>query len=247
MLLLCPHCRHKFELEQAFQEVDGRKYVELLTGLPPTLVRPVHNYIQLHTPAKQALTWTKALNQLKELAPLIKEGAITRNKVTYSVPVSVWLSALTYLTDTPPATLTLPLKNNGYLLTVLVAQAEKAVTDKEEQAAQAKQAEKDYANRKVAETVRSVGNAHTATEPAKPKEAPINPEWRKQFLGMMHNATNAPPLTDEQKAEQAKKLAVLKAQAKQKEAELSPEQQARLAQQRAERRAFDESINQSQS
>jgi hypothetical protein len=204
MLLICPNCRFKFELEQAIQEVEGRQFVELLMSLPSPVQRSLYNYIKLFTPEKQAMTWGKALKALKELAPLIKEAQIRRNKVTYSIPVPVWVSALSYLVETPPATLTLPLKGNGYLLSVLVAQADKAVADAAEKQANAKQAEKDYANRAVAATVKQV---HAESEQKVKEKAPINPEFQQKVGELLRKAQSAPPMTAEEKAEQQKKLA----------------------------------------
>jgi hypothetical protein len=228
-LLVCPNCRFKFELEQAIQEVEGRQFVELLMSLPSPVQRSLYNYIKLFTPEKQAMTWGKALKALKELAPLIKEAKIQRNKVAYSVPVPVWVSALSYLVETPPATLTLPLKGNGYLLSVLVAQADKAVADAAEKQANAKQAEKDYANRAVAATVKQV---HAESEQKVKEKAPINPEFQQKVGELLRKAQSAPPMTAEEKAEQQRKLEQLKVDAKQQVANLSDYEKAELEKQR---------------
>ena len=202
MLLLCPHCRSKFELEQAFQEVDGRKFVELLTSLPPATVRPLYNYIQLFTPEKHALTWTKALKLAIELAPMIKEQAIKRNGKAVAVSIAVWVDALTYLVETPPATLTKPLKSNGYLFTVLIAKAEQAVVAA---------AEKKLAVRQSEEI--AIANAKRSQEKAdkeRQEKAPMNPEFKKQVMSMLAAAKTA-VLTPEQKAEQLRKYEEMKA------------------------------------
>lgn len=233
MELLCPHCRHKFELEQAFQEVDGRKYVNLLTTIPPTLIRPLHNYVQLFTPAKQAMTWTKALRVLKELVPMIKEGQVKCNKATYTTPVKVWVAALTYLVETPPASLTLPLKGNGYLLSVLVAQAEKAQIVEAEQKEAAKQAEKDAANRALdaAKQAQAKALAKDQEVPKQVRPSPIPPEWAAKLKGMLNEA-GANPLTPEQKAEHQRKL---KQQIETAKANMSPEELEKLEAFRRER------------
>lgn len=216
--LVCPHCRHKFDLEQACQEVDGRKFIELLTGLPPALIRPLFNYCKLFTPEKQAMTWTKALKIVKELVPLMKDEQVTRNKVTYDVPIQVWLAAFSYLTETPPTSLTLPLKGNGYLLSVLVAQAEKTKVLEAEQKEAAKQAEKAAGERSIEAAKQKVAQRE---QPPVQKPAPIPPEWAAQVRGMLVAASNAPPLTAEQKAEH---LARIKQQAEDLKKTMSAEE-----------------------
>jgi hypothetical protein len=201
--LVCPHCRHKFDLEQACQEVDGRKFIELVTSLPPSLIRPLFNYCRLFTPEKQAMTWTKALKIVKELTPMIKDGQVNRNKVTYDVPIQVWLAAFSYLTETPPTSLTLPLKGNGYLLSVLVAQAEKTKVLEAEQKEAAKQAEKAAGERLIEAAKQKVAERE---QPPVQKPAPIPPEWAAQVRGMLVAASNAPPLTADQKAEHITRL-----------------------------------------
>ena len=243
MLLVCPNCRFKFELEQAIQEVEGRQFVELLMSLPPPVQRSVYNYIKLFTPEKQAMTWSKALKALKELAPMIKDAKIQRNKVIYAAPIPVWVAALSCLVETPPATLTLPLKGNGYLLAILVTQAEKAVADAVENQANARQAEKDYANRAVAETVKQVKNnkvdAVNQSQAGQPKLPPIDPEWKKQLFGMMAGAARA-EMTAEQKAENLRRLEELKAEAA---ATMSDAEKERIEQMRRDKRAFEQSFD----
>jgi hypothetical protein len=242
-LLVCPNCRFKFELEQAIQEVEGRQFVELLTSLPPPVQRPLYNYTKLFTPEKHAMSWNKSLKVTKELAPMIKDAKIERNKVTYAAPVPVWVAALSYLVETPPATLTLPLKGNGYLLTILVAQAEKAVADAAEQHAAARQSERAYANRAVAETVKQVQShkveAGKQSQEDKPKLPPIDPEWKKQLFGMMAGAARQ-EMTAEQKAENLRKLEKLKAEAA---ATMSDAEKERIEQMRRDKRAFEQSFD----
>lgn len=126
MKLVCPNCCFKFDLEHAVHEVEGRQFVELLMNLPSPVQRPVYNYIKLFITEKHAMTWGKALKTLKELAPMIKQERVTRQQITYSANTTVWLAALSYMTDPVPSTLALPLKSNGYLLSIVVETAKKA-------------------------------------------------------------------------------------------------------------------------
>lgn len=129
----CPHCGSVFALEQALDDADARRFYELLSQLPPTLIRPYLRYLKLFKPAKQALKWHKMLVITQELSPMIQAAQITRNKLLYTVPVDHWLSVMTQLVNHPPETLTLPLKGNGYLLSILANQADKQAALQEEQ------------------------------------------------------------------------------------------------------------------
>lgn len=121
----CPACGALFDLEQALDSVDGKRFVDLLTSMPPALIRPLYNYLKLFKPAKQVLSWARALKLLQELAPMIKAAQIKRNGVMYVIPQAHWEQVLTELVRNRPATLTLPLKSHGYLLSILAGQADK--------------------------------------------------------------------------------------------------------------------------
>lgn len=131
--IICPHCGSVFALEQALDDADARRFYELLTKLPPTIIRPYLRYLKLFKPAKQVLKWHKMLVVTQELAPMIQAAQITRNKLLYTVPLDHWVSVMTQLVTNPPETLALPLKGNGYLLTILANQADKQAALQEEQ------------------------------------------------------------------------------------------------------------------
>lgn len=122
-----------FDLEMAMDSVDGKQFVELLTSLPPTAIRPVFNYLKLFKPKKQVLSWAKALKLLNELAPMIKAARIKRNGMDYVIPLAHWERVLMDLVYDRPTSLAMPLKSHGYLLTILAAQAEKQAAIAEQQ------------------------------------------------------------------------------------------------------------------
>lgn len=124
--VLCPACGALFDLEQAWDDVDGRRFVQLLTELPPAVIRPFYNYLKLFKPVKQSLRWHKVLSLAQELAPMINRAVIKRNGIDYAVPVPMWVEALGGLVRNRPENLSLPLKGHGYLLTILANQVEKA-------------------------------------------------------------------------------------------------------------------------
>lgn len=134
----CPSCGMLFDLEVAMDSVDGKQFVELLTSLPPTAIRPVFNYLKLFKPKKQVLSWAKALKLLSELAPMIKAARIKRGGIDYVIPLAHWEQALMQLVNDRPTSLALPLKSHGYLLSMLAAQAEKQAAIQEEKTEQHK-------------------------------------------------------------------------------------------------------------
>jgi len=124
--VLCPMCGALFDLEQAWNDADGRRFVQLLTSLPPAVIRPLYNYLKLFKPVKQSLRWQTILKLTQELAPMISRAVISRNGIEYAVPIPMWLEVLDGLARNRPESLVLPLKGHGYLLTILANQAEKA-------------------------------------------------------------------------------------------------------------------------
>ncbi len=116
MQLNCPDCGARFNLGQAMEDGDGRRFVELLTGLPPVVIRPLMQYLRLFKPPTQGLRWSRMLKLTQELAPMITAAQVTRNRNTYVVTAQQWADAMTKLVDHPSPDLRLPLKSNGYLL-----------------------------------------------------------------------------------------------------------------------------------
>jgi hypothetical protein len=234
LLVPCPHCGSTIDLEIAWNDLDGRKFVELLMNLPPVVVQPLYRYLKLFKPPMQSLRWSRILSLAEELAPLIKAAEIQRNKISYRVPAAEWAAVLTYLVETPPATLTKPLKSNGYLLSILADRAAKAATIQAEKTAQVKQDEKESANRAFEQSKQAVEDKKRPTE--------INPEFKQKIMEALSIAKST-PLTPEQRAEQLARLEQLKADAKREEAALSDQDKAKLAEQRKQRVEFEQSIN----
>jgi len=132
MRLNCPDCGSTFNLLQAMEDADGRRFVELLTSLPPVVVRPLVRYLRLFKPFKQGLRWSRMLKLTRELEPMIRAAQVERNGAVYVVPASVWAATMAALVDTPPKTLSLPLSSNGYLLSILAGEAEKQAAQDEQ-------------------------------------------------------------------------------------------------------------------
>lgn len=130
-LIPCPFCGQVFALEQAWEDVDGRRFIALITALPAPVIKPLYRYFKLFKPEKQALRWSRVLKLAQELAPMIDAAEVKRNGISYVVPVAAWENALNNLVENTPPSLKLPLAKNAYLLSILANEAEKGAAIKE--------------------------------------------------------------------------------------------------------------------
>lgn len=135
MIIHCPHCSGGFDLIQAWQDEDARRFTALITSLPPKAIKPCFIYLKhCFKPTKQALRWSKLLKLLQELTPMIQDAQIKRNGTFYRVPLERWVTTMQGLVESPPETLKLPLKDHAYLLTILANQAEQVAGKAESRA-----------------------------------------------------------------------------------------------------------------
>lgn len=131
MMLSCPNCGVDLDLVFAANDADAREFHALILKTPPLLVRPIIRYLSLFRPEKTRLRWSRMVRLLGELLPMIRDGRVTYGHASYTVTYQHWVDALTYLVETPPPTMTLPLKGNGYLLSIIAGSAEKAAATAE--------------------------------------------------------------------------------------------------------------------
>lgn len=124
MMVSCPCCASFFELVAGIEDADGRRWHALACELPPSVIKPLIRYLRLFKPDKQGLRWSRMLKLTQELAPLIKAAQLSHNHTTYTAPAELWASMMTMLVDNPSSTLKLPLKTNGYLLSMIAGSAE---------------------------------------------------------------------------------------------------------------------------
>lgn len=123
--LHCPSCGVEFSLREARNDQDWRSFCAVLAQFPPDVQTPLLSYLELFTPAKQAVLRSSVMLRLAaELLPLVKSQSIQRKHNTYTITHAVWAAAMSHLSGSRQA-LTLPLKGNGYLLETLANHAEK--------------------------------------------------------------------------------------------------------------------------
>ena len=123
--LSCPKCQEEFPLSEARNDASWREFCQLLTQVPNAIQGPLLDYMELFKPLKHSNVRSSRMHKLTaELLPMIKAQSIERNNRSYLVNHSQWAGAMSHLT-TNRGTLQLPLKGNGYLLTMLANHAEK--------------------------------------------------------------------------------------------------------------------------
>lgn len=123
---------------QGMEMLAGNEWTELLGGLPIGLVGALLRYLELFKPTKQELRWSRRLALTKELVPMIKAAQVKRNGISYAAPAAIWEAEMMKLIVNRPESLVLPLKSNGYLLSMIAGRGERAAAkieqDKIEQA-----------------------------------------------------------------------------------------------------------------
>lgn len=113
---------------QGMEMLAGNEWTGLLSGLPVGLVGALLRYLELFKPEKQELRWSRRLALTRELAPMIKSAQIKRNGIVYSAPHAMWEAEMMKLVVARPDTVVLPLKSNGYLLSMIAGRGERAAS-----------------------------------------------------------------------------------------------------------------------
>lgn len=132
--IACPDCRREFSMLEAFTENADQRAVKHFMEVTFPIPEMLMQYFALFTPPKQRLTIRKQLRLMREVSPDLSRQAITRAGRDWHAPIAAWAKAIdTMLARRSAGTLTLPLKNHGYLHTILVDLAEKAEASAERQ------------------------------------------------------------------------------------------------------------------
>jgi hypothetical protein len=119
----CPYCGKSVDVIQGMEMLAGNEWTTLIQGLPNSTIGVLLRYLELFKPVKQELRWSRRLSLTQELMPMMKAAQVKRNGITYAAPIPVWEAEMLKLAARP-ASVSLPLKSNGYLLTVLAARGE---------------------------------------------------------------------------------------------------------------------------
>jgi hypothetical protein len=125
MKLSCPACGAAFSLDVLLGHEGARDSVMAALRLPAPLGKLLIQYIGLFRPASRNLSFDRVASLLNEMQPMIEAGLIERNGRPWSAPQDYWRMALDDMLAKRDK-LTLPLKNHGYLLTIIAGLSGKA-------------------------------------------------------------------------------------------------------------------------
>ena len=126
MMIHCPSCGAEYDARIALSDESARRFFGIVKDVNPTLVRSLILYLGLFKPEKTRLQWRRMIKLTDELLPMIKSARLEHNHASYVAPLETWIGAMDNLVDNPPSTLRLPLKSNGYLLSIIAASCEQA-------------------------------------------------------------------------------------------------------------------------
>ena len=144
MKLKCPHCGHGASIIDFANEESARQAIYLAADLPKTMGRLMLQYIGLFRPSTRSLSWDRTLKLMQQLKADIDRGKIERHSRIWPAPEAQWCNAFTIMLNKAQAgTLTLPLKNHGYLYEIIASAqntAEATIENKKEQQRQQKTA-----------------------------------------------------------------------------------------------------------
>lgn len=128
----CPYCGKSVDVIQGMEALAGQEWTALLADLPNGLIGAMLRYLELFKPTKQELRWSRRLALTQELVPMMKAAQVKRNGIAYAAPLAVWEAEMMKLIVNRPETLVLPLKSNGYLLSMIAGRGERAAAKLEQ-------------------------------------------------------------------------------------------------------------------
>lgn len=114
----CPYCAKDIDIIQGMEVLAGQQWTALLKPLPNSVIGALLRYLELFKPLKQELRWSRRLVLTQEIVPMMTAAQVKRNGIVYAAPLPVWEAEMMKLVVNRPESLVLPLKSNGYLLSM---------------------------------------------------------------------------------------------------------------------------------
>ena len=188
MRVTCPVCSTVHELASLVADADARRFVGALGALPHGLHAPLLRYLQLFRSPGRALGWSRALRVLGEISPMIADGVVRRDGVTVGATVETWAAGLQDCADRQWARL--PLSSNGYLLEVVMTNAQRNQVTAAESALRARESQRRTGTTGgegveigglLTQTVQASGGSPVVNE-SSPDKARANLLWCRQML-----------------------------------------------------------------
>lgn len=140
MKLRCPACGSEASLEAFLAGDVARAALVKALRFPAPLANLMVQYLAMFRPAKHALTFDRVDALLGDLFEMVDKAQVSLNGNVRPAPLALWKEGLEHMVElrslameTPPrCMLKLPLKTNGYLVTVVHGYAEKAAATAEQ-------------------------------------------------------------------------------------------------------------------
>lgn len=132
MKLSCPACGATASLDVLLGHEGAREAVMAAMVLPAPLGKVLVQYIALFRPASRNLSMDRLASLFTELQPMIAAARIERNGRSHSAPLEYWQMAMGEMLAKRDK-LTLPLKNHGYLFSIIEGYSLKAEAKTEAQ------------------------------------------------------------------------------------------------------------------
>jgi len=167
----CPYCNKDIDIIQGMEMLAGNEWTALLNSLPNSVIGALLRYLELFKPLKQELRWSRRVVLTAELVPMMKAAQVKRNGITYAAPLTMWEAEMMKLVVNRPATLVLPLKSNGYLLSMIAGRGEQAAAKLEQDAIEQKRNKSNIGGGLVA--VAELQQKAAEKTPSKPP-----PDWK---------------------------------------------------------------------
>lgn len=188
MRVTCPVCSTMHELAALVADADARRFVALLSSLPAGLHQPALRYLQLFRAPQRALSWSRGLKVLGELAPMIADGVVRRDGIAVGATPETWAAGMLECADRTWARL--PLSSNGYLLEVVMTSAQRSQVTEAEALLRARESQRRTGTTGgegvevgglLTRTVQRSGGSPVVTETS-PDKARANLLWARNVL-----------------------------------------------------------------
>lgn len=101
MKVRCPTCGAVMSLDVLIAHDDAREALIALTGISDDLFKAILRYLTLFRPAEKDLSFNRVSKLVGEIAPMIRDGKIVRNRKTYLAPREAWIWAATAVLPSP--------------------------------------------------------------------------------------------------------------------------------------------------
>lgn len=135
MKLTCPNCGEDLSLAALIEHDASREAIMLALQFPAPLGKLLVQYVKLFKPAQRALSMDRFSAILGELLPMVTNAKVSKNGNIYAAPQSYWVDAINNMV-TNKASLTLPIKTHGYLISIIVGYADKSSAQAEKKSEQ---------------------------------------------------------------------------------------------------------------